>query len=116
MSSAQPCLTQVGWNDLVAEMGDPSSIPDLIVTRKLNSTASIKSISIVKEGHDGSALNRYVWRLKVPISIAFCRRKSRRIRIWMRESASFAHENGNYISSIFRSHLQIFVIIALINN
>lgn len=71
LSAAQPCFTPNGWRELMAEMGDRSGTLDFIVNRKLNSLASVKGVTIVKQGHDGTPLNRYVWRLKVPISVSF---------------------------------------------
>lgn len=70
LESAKNCFTSSGWNAFISAVTDSGTM-DFITKSRLNATAMVAGASVVEEGRDMSALNRYVWRVKVPISITF---------------------------------------------
>lgn len=71
LSAAQPCFTQEGWRMLTNAIDADSGTLDFIVKRRFNAVATVSGAKIMKEGHEGPPLNRYVWRLTVPVSMDY---------------------------------------------
>lgn len=70
IDAAKSCFTSAGWDAFITSVTESGTL-DFITKRRLNSTAMVAGASVVEEGRDMLAPNRYVWRVKTPISINF---------------------------------------------